>query len=151
MGLGQRGRRSAAEGEIPEASELQPLPEGDRRWIPRSLDPEFLREPPPAPRALGRLAVLAGLAIAALIGAALALFITGKFPSEFNKVLGLSTDKSAVVSRFADDTLKTPEQLSSPAARPLVDGPATHRRRFGTRCVSSRGKRGRAVHPRGDR
>ena len=110
--LAPRARRPLAEGELPEDSEQPPL------HRPRSLDPEFLREPPPAPRALGRLAVLAGLAIAASIGAALALFITGKFPSEFNKVPGLSTDKTAVVSRFADDTLKTPEQLSSPAARP---------------------------------
>jgi ABC-type branched-subunit amino acid transport system substrate-binding protein len=109
--LAPRARRPLAEGDLPEDGEQPPL----RR--PRSLDPEFLREPPPAPRALRRLAVLAGLAIAALIGAALALFITGRFPSEFNKVLGLSTDKTAVVSRFADDTLKTPEQLSSPAAR----------------------------------
>ena len=110
--LAPRARRPLAEGDLPEDSEQPP----SRR--PRSLDPEFLKEPPPAPRALGRLAVLAGLAIAALIGAALALFITGRFPSEFNKVLGLSTDKSAVVSRFADDTFKTPEQLNSPATRP---------------------------------
>ena len=101
--LAPRARRPLAEGDLPEDSERPP----SRR--PRSLDPEVLREPPPAPRALGRLAVLAGLAIAALIGAALALFITGKFPSEFNKVLGLSTDKSAVVSRFTDDTFKTPD------------------------------------------
>ena len=73
-----------------------------------------------------------------MIGAALALFITGKFPSEFNKVLGLSTDKSAVVSRFADDTFKTPEQLSSPAARP----PSTDPRPIGedsARVASVRG------------
>jgi len=73
-----------------------------------------------------------------LIGAALALFITGKFPSEFNKVLGLSTDKSAVVSRFADDTFKTSEQLSWPAARP----PSTDPRPIGedsARLASVRG------------
>ena len=130
--LAPRARRPLAEGDLPEDSEQPP----SRR--PRSLDPEVLREPPPAPRALGRLAVLAGLAIAALIGAALALFITGKFPSEFNKVLGLSTDKTAVVSRFADDTLKTPEQLSSPAARP----PSTDPRPIGedsARVASVRG------------
>ena len=130
--LAPRARRPLAEGDLPEDSEQPP----SRR--PRSLDPEVLREPPPAPRALGRLAVLAGLAIAALIGAALALFITGRFPSEFNKVLGLSTDKSAVVSRFTDDTLKIPEQLSSPAARP----PSTDARPIGedsARVASVRG------------
>jgi hypothetical protein len=91
----------------------RPLAKGE---VPRSLDPEFLRERPPAPRALGRLAALAGLVIAASIGTALALFVTGKFPSEFNKMLGLSVD--TVESRFAGDTIKTPEQLGSPAARP---------------------------------
>jgi ABC-type branched-subunit amino acid transport system substrate-binding protein len=110
--LAPRARRPLAEGELPEDSDQPPL------HRPRSLDPEFLREPPPAPRALARLAVLAGLAIAASIGAALALFITGKFPSEFSKVLELSTDKTAVVSKFADDALKTSEQVNSSATRP---------------------------------
>ena len=107
-----RARRPLAERELPEGSEQPPS------HMPRSLDPEFVREPPPAPRALGRLAALAGLVIAASIGAAIALFVTGKFPSEFNKMLGLSADKTAVVSSPASETLKTPEQLSSPAARP---------------------------------
>src|SRR6266566_3234249 len=105
-----RARRPLAKGEVPEGSEQPPL------YMPRSLDPEFLRERPPAPRALGRLAALAGLVIAASIGAALALFVIGKFPSEFNKMLGLSADKTAVVSSPASETIKTPEQLSSPAA-----------------------------------
>src|SRR6266700_384450 len=107
-----RARRPLAERELPEGSE-QPS-----SHMPRSLDPEFVRGPPAAPRALGRLAALAGLVIAASIGAAIALFVTGKFPSEFNKMPGLSVDKTAVESRFAGDTIKTPEQLSSPAARP---------------------------------
>jgi branched-chain amino acid transport system substrate-binding protein len=107
-----RARRPLAKGEVPEGSEQPPL------HMPRLPDPEFLRERPPAPRALRRLAALAGLVIAASIGAALALFVIGKFPSEFNKMLGLSVDKTAVESRFAGDTIKTPEQLSSPAARP---------------------------------
>src|SRR5262245_44818336 len=110
--LPPRARRPLAEWELPEGSEQPPS------HMPRSLDPEFVREPPPAPRALGRLAALAGLVIAASIGAAIALFVTGKFPSEFNKMLGLSADKTAVVSSPASDTIKTPEQLSSLAARP---------------------------------
>src|SRR5947207_695135 len=85
--------------------------------LPRSLDPQFLRDPPPARRALGRLAAVGGLAIAASIGAAIALFATGKLPSELNKLLGLTTDKTAVVSKVAGYTSKAPEQLSSPAAR----------------------------------
>src|SRR5262249_51691854 len=145
-----RARRPLAERELPEGSEQPPL------HIPRSLDPEFVRKPPPAPRALGRLATLAGLAVAASIGAAIALFATGKFPSEFNKMLGPSADKTAVVSSPASETLKTPEQLSSPAARPphppravvparrsppeCVGGPATHRRGYSTRRGGSRCK-----------
>jgi len=101
-----RARRPLAEGEGPE-----------RYHMPRSLDPQFVREPPPARQALGRLAALGGLIIAASIGAAIALFVTGKLPSELNKMLGLSTDTTPVVSKLAGDNLKTPEQLSSPAAR----------------------------------
>jgi ABC-type branched-subunit amino acid transport system substrate-binding protein len=86
--------------------------------ISRSLEPEFLKERPPAPRALGRLAAAAGLIIAASVGAAIALFATGKFPSDLNKMLGLTTDKTPVV--FADGTLKTPEQPSSAAAQPTI-------------------------------
>jgi branched-chain amino acid transport system substrate-binding protein len=108
--LASRSWRPRSESELPEDSEQPPL------RMPRSLGPELLREPPFAP-ALGRLAALFGLLIAASIGAATALFVTGKLPSELNKMLGLSTDKTAVVSRPANDTLK-PEQPSSPAARP---------------------------------
>jgi ABC-type branched-subunit amino acid transport system substrate-binding protein len=112
--LAPRSWRPRAESELPDDSEQPPL------HMPRSLNPQFLRDPPPAPRALGRLAALGGLAIAAAVGAAIALFVTGKFPSEFNKMLGLSADKTAVVLRPANDTLNTPEQPSSPAARPAV-------------------------------
>src|SRR5262245_48443509 len=86
--------------------------------MPRSLDPRFLRDPPRAPRALGRLAAVGGLIIAALVGAAIALFATGKLPSESNKLLGLSADKTAVVSRPAGDTLKMSEQPAVPATQP---------------------------------
>src|SRR3989442_14621403 len=91
--------------------------------MPRSLNPQFLRDPPPAPRALGRLAALGGLAIAAAIGAAIALFVTGKFPSEFNKMLGLSADRTAVVSSPASETLKMPEQPAVPATQPAPTDP----------------------------
>jgi ABC-type branched-subunit amino acid transport system substrate-binding protein len=79
-----------AETELPESDEEPPL----RR--PRSPDPQFMRDPPRAPRALGRLAAAGGLIIAASVGAAIALFATSKLPSESNKLLGLSTDKTAV-------------------------------------------------------
>src|SRR6266478_4639207 len=91
--------------------------------MPRSLDPQFLRDPPRAPRALGRLAAAGGLIIAASVGAAIALFATGKLPSESNKLLGLSTDKTAVVSRPAGDTLKMPEQSAVPATQPAPTDP----------------------------
>ena len=97
------------------------LSEGDEQpSSPRSLDPQFLRDPPPARRALGRLAAVGGLAIAASVGAAIALFATGKLPSELNKLLGFTTDKTAVVSKVAGDTSKAPEQPSSPAAQPAI-------------------------------
>src|SRR5262249_8206795 len=85
---------------------------------PRSLNPQFLRDPPRAPRALGRLAVAGGLIIAASVGAAIALFATGKLPSESNKLLGLS-----IVSRPAGDTLKMLEQPAVPATQPAPTDP----------------------------
>jgi ABC-type branched-subunit amino acid transport system substrate-binding protein len=124
--LGPRAGRPPTEGQLPKAGQLRSPFERDHLRVPRSLDPEILREPPPAPPILGRLAALAGLIIAALAGAAIALFITAKFPSEWSKMLGLNTDKTEVSSktefgsRFAADTVKAPEQQSSPASPPVV-------------------------------
>src|SRR6266566_311576 len=68
-----------AEGEFPQRNEQSVPKEGpisDQARAHRPLDTASLREtePPPAPRALGRLAVLAGLVIAASIGAAIPPF-----------------------------------------------------------------------------
>src|SRR6266436_8206639 len=103
-----------AETELPESDEEPPL----RR--PRSLDPQFMRDPPRAPRAIGRLAAVAGLIIAASVGAAIALFATGKLPSELNKMFGVGADKTTVASKLAADPSKTPEQASSTAAQPTI-------------------------------
>src|SRR6266566_7665967 len=97
------------------------LPEGDEEpRMPRSLDPQLLRDPPSAPRAVGRLAAVAGLIIAASVGAAIALFSTGKLPSELNKMFGVGADKTTVASKLAADPSKTPEQASSTAAQPTI-------------------------------
>jgi branched-chain amino acid transport system substrate-binding protein len=88
--------------------------------MPRSLDPQFLRDPPSAPRALGRLAVVVGLIIAASAGAAIALFATGKLPSELNKMLGLSADNATIVSKFSGDTKTTREQPGLATAEPAI-------------------------------
>jgi ABC-type branched-subunit amino acid transport system substrate-binding protein len=107
--LPRRDWRSRVEGELPEGDEDASLK------LPRSLDPQFLREPPRAPRGRGRLAALGGLAIAGAIGAAIALFATGKLPSELNKMLGVGGDKATIASKPAGDPKKTPEQLAMPA------------------------------------
>src|SRR6266446_1635732 len=97
------------------------LPEGDEEpRMPRSLDPQFLRDPPSAPRALGRLAAAGGLIIAAAVGAAIALFATGKLPSELNKMLGLSADNKTIASKPAGDTKITPEQPGLATAEPAI-------------------------------
>src|SRR5262249_50033459 len=88
--------------------------------MPRSLDPQFVRDPPRARRALGRLATAGGLIIAASVGAAIALFATGKLPSELNKMLGLSADNTTIASKPAGDTKITREQPAlQPLSRPL--------------------------------
>src|SRR6266550_4784548 len=97
------------------------FPEGDEEpRMPRSLDPQFLRDPPSAPRALGRLAAVLGLIIAASVGAAIALFATGKLPSELNKMLGLSADNMTIASKPAGDTKITREQPGLATAQPAI-------------------------------
>src|SRR5262245_50848900 len=103
-----------AETELPEGDEEPPL------RMPRSLDPQFMKDPPRARRALGRLAAVGGLIIAASVGAAIALFATGKLPSGLNKMLGLSADNTTVASKLATDPSKTPEQAISTAAQPTI-------------------------------
>ena len=94
------------------------FPEGDEEPpMPRSPDPQFLRDPPSAPRALGRLAAVLGLIIAASVGAAIALLATGKLPSELNQMMGLRADNTTVASKLASDASKTPGQASSTAAQ----------------------------------
>jgi branched-chain amino acid transport system substrate-binding protein len=63
---------------------------------------------------------VAGLIIAASVGAAIALLATGKLPSELDKMVGLRADTTTVASKLATDPSKAPEQLSSPAARPAI-------------------------------
>src|SRR5262249_12840473 len=87
---------------------------------PRSLDPQFIKAPPRARGSLGRLSAVGGLIIAASLGAAIALFATGKLPSELNKMLGLSADNTTVASKLATDPSKTPEPASSSAAQPTI-------------------------------
>jgi ABC-type branched-subunit amino acid transport system substrate-binding protein len=96
------------------------FPEGDEEpRMPRSPDPQFLRDPPSAPRALGTLAAVLGLIIAASVGAAIALFATGK-PSELNKMLGLSADNMTIASKPARDTKITREQPDLATAQPAI-------------------------------
>src|SRR5262245_38794437 len=109
--LPSRDWRSRAESEVSEDDEEPSLK------LPRSLDPQFLREPPRAPRLRGPLTALGGLAIAGAIGAAIALLATGKVPSELNKTLGFGGDKATVASKPAGAPQKTPEQLAMPAAQ----------------------------------
>jgi ABC-type branched-subunit amino acid transport system substrate-binding protein len=106
-----RARRPLAKSEEPEDYQM-----------PRFLDRQFVSEPAPAPRALGWLAALSGLVIAASVGAAIALFVSGNLPSELNKMLGLNTtpvavkpDTTPVGSKPADGILRTKtwEELSS--------------------------------------
>src|SRR5947209_3052807 len=97
------------------------FPEGDEEpRMPRSLYPQFLRDPPRAPRALGRLVAVIGLIIAASVGAAIALFATGKLPSELNKMLGLNADNATIASKPAGETKKIAEQPGLAAAQPVA-------------------------------
>src|SRR6476620_7030516 len=130
----QSNREGSRENTTPKQSEQfvpEKAPASDQARSHRSFDTTFTREARRTgrawsrlaeseldddPRALGRLAAAGGLIIAASVGAAIALFATGKLPSESNKLLGLSTDKTAVVQ--TGDTFKMSEQPAVPAAQP---------------------------------
>src|SRR5262245_49860149 len=142
--LGPRAGQPLTEGELPKASQLRSSFERDRLRMPRSLDPEILREPPPAAPALGRLAALGGLTIAAFAGAAIALLVMAKLPTEWSKMLGINTtelgSKTEFGSKFAaDTTLKTPEQQSTPASPPLASTEPRAVDQYPARAASARG------------
>src|SRR5262249_7623948 len=109
-----RAWRRRAESELSEGDEEPPL------RMPRSLDPQFMKDPPRARRPLGRLAAVGGLIIAASVGATIALFATGKLPSELNKMLGLSADNTTIASKPAGDTKITREQPGLATAQPAI-------------------------------
>ena len=92
--------------------------ERDLARLRRLLHPEFFNEPrQPRPSQRWRL-TLVGLAIAAAtVGAAILLFITDKFPGEWNKT---TQDRTGFMSRFSGDTPKYSEGPSSIARVPTV-------------------------------
>ena len=92
--------------------------ERDLARLRRLLHPEFFNEPrKPPPSQRWRL-TLVGLAIAtATVGAAILLFITDKFPGEWNKT---TQDRTGFMSRFSGDTPKYSEGPSSIARVPTV-------------------------------
>jgi branched-chain amino acid transport system substrate-binding protein len=112
--LDSLARRPRPQSELPEGDGEPPL------HMHRSLDPHFLKDPPSAPRAVGSLAAVVGLVIAASVGAAIALFATDKLPSELNKTLGLNADNMTIASKPAGDTKTTREQSGLAAAQPTI-------------------------------
>src|SRR5262249_8633650 len=133
------------EGELPKASQLRSSFERDRLRMPRSLDVEILREPPPAAPALGRLAALGGLTIAAFAGAAIALLVMAKLPSEWSKMFGINTDKTELGSKtesgskFAAHTLQPPQTRVAPASPPLASSEPRAVDQYPARAASARG------------
>ncbi len=120
-----RGRRSIAKGEEPE-----------NYHTPRSLDPQLVRQPPPASKELGRLAALSGLVIAASIGGAIALFVTGKRPAgdiiktpQLSSTTGLSpnasTDQRIVAAREASERIASVRGVTDNEIRLGISAPFT--------------------------
>ena len=92
--------------------------ERDLARLRRLLHPEFFNEPRPRPPSQRWRLTLVGLAIAAAtVGATILLFITDKFPGEWNKT---TQDRTGFMSRFSGDTPKYSEGPSSIARVPTV-------------------------------
>ena len=125
--LSSLASRPSSQSELPEGDEEPPL------HTPRSLDSHFLRHPPRARGAIGRLAAVLCLILAASVGAAIALFATGKLPSELNQMLGLGADNMTIASKPARETKTAREQPGLATAQP---GPASTERPSGEDLAS---------------
>ena len=112
--LASLASRPPSQSELPEGDEDPPL------HVPRSLEPHFLRDPPKAREAIGRLAAVLGLIIAATLGAAIALFATGKLPSELNQMVGLRADNMTIASKPAGEMKTAREQPGLATAQPAL-------------------------------
>ena len=99
--------------------------ERDLARLRRLLHPEFFNEPRPRPPSQRWRLTLVGLAIAAAtVGATILLFITDKFPGEWNKT---TQDRTGFMSRFSGDTPKYSEGPGSIAQSPdCLDGTKTN-------------------------
>src|SRR5262249_54178652 len=73
-----------------------------------SLDPVVVREAAPARRS--RFAAFAGFAVAAAMGAGIALVLAGRLPTAWSKVRG--PDRTSLASRLPGDSAKAPEPES---------------------------------------
>jgi ABC-type branched-subunit amino acid transport system substrate-binding protein len=61
-----------------------------------------------------------GLIMAATLGAAIALFATGKLPSELNQKVGLPANNVTIASKSAGDTKTTREQPGLATVQPAL-------------------------------
>ena len=122
-------RRPLAEGERRE-NRKSPISERDLLQLRHSLNPEAVQEPWPAPRTRRRRTVQNCLAIAAaLVGAAILLFITDELPGGERKLPGLVGGATAFPSQFFGDAPKISPKTSpapvlpnSTAAAPPANG-----------------------------
>ena len=88
------------------------LSEQDRARLLRSLKPELVRAPELDPWRPKRIPSLSSLIMAVAIGVAVAVFVTGAFPSRWNPALWFSgTDR--MTSRSRDNAPNTEEQGNS--------------------------------------
>jgi hypothetical protein len=98
-----------------ENGERSPSAQDDRARLRRVLHPEFYNEPRQSPpRQWWRLTFVGVAFAAATIGAAILLFITDKFPGEWNRAV---QDRTGFMSRFSGDT---PKYSGDPSSIPRV-------------------------------
>jgi ABC-type branched-subunit amino acid transport system substrate-binding protein len=108
----------------------------ERSHIPRFLDPQFLRQPPPAPQTLKWVAVAGAIVVAALLGAGVAL-LASKLSSEPDKTAALgSTDTLPPPVLPKPAIAKAPEQPN--ASVPAEPKPAAQETVAALRAASER-------------
>ena len=91
----------------------QSPPARDLGILRRSVEPEIVDFPQPAPRRLGWFAASGGFIIAGALGVVIGLLVTGALRNKDGNAPGSSTKTTELTSRF--DNSKTPGQVGLPA------------------------------------
>ena len=115
-GMARMSQEAVEEGDAQKSTAASPAPDGglviDHYRLPRSLEPTLM----PVPPARSGIGALARFAVAIAIAAIGALFVVGKFPTQWTvSAKDHKEDPPSFRSRFSGQNARAPEQPKPPA------------------------------------